>query len=834
MADNRPVYTKELNDIVKYVTSTLISKYPSSVITPDYYIYAFLKMRNCTVNGVLVSYMTTSNEKDMVMLYSEVLEKHMLSLPLDDSIIPVDSEELTKCFSDAINEMNEMQETKLCSIHLFLALLNPINGETPISRSFNAININYDRIKSKYQSALYPPSKTNNSTPSSSTANKKQKKAEPNPQQQQQNSNEAINEYTRDLTQLAKEGKVDNLIGREKELNKLISTLARRRKNNAVIIGLGGVGKSAIVNGLAHRITKGNVPEFLKGKKILSLNILSIVGGTTYRGMFEERVNKLFTELENSKSCILFIDDMQQIFKSGGREKDGDMSGMITRILENGNIRVIGTMTTKDYRNAIESNSSLSSRFQKIVVEQCTIPEAEHIINKVKDDYEKFHKVRYTPKALSTAVIMAERYFPERCLPDSAIDVIDVAGAKATMCAEKPKDIEDLKSEIQALENNKQKYIADGKWDDANYTIKSINEKKSELANKNREYEEWSNTNFKEITEVEISEAISELTSIPVSKMSTDERQKIIALPDILKKNVIGQDEAIDKICKLIKRNKAGLGIKDKPIASVLAIGGTGVGKTLIAKKLAEELFGTKNALIRIDMSEYSDKSSVSKLTGSNPGYVGFENGGYLTEAVKNKKYCVLLLDEIEKANEEVYNLFLQLFDEGRLTDSAGQTVNFKNVIVIMTSNVGAREAASFGGGIGFSKDSEATTEAILRKKLEGKFTPEFLNRLDGIIYFNSLDEAQIKKIVELELNKLKERVAENSVSFTYDDNVVDFIAEKANEEKKFGARPIIRIIESEITDKLTDEILSVEQGMDVSYTLTCENNTIMVRKSEK
>ena len=575
-------------------------------------------------------------------------------------------------------------------------------------------------------------------------------------------------------------------------------------------------------------IVSENVPEILEGKEIVMIDIMSIVSGTNFRGMLEERVKGLFDELKSSKKYILFIDDMQNVLKSGSKDKDTDLSGMIGDILSGGDVRVIGTITPKEYRNCIESNTSLNSKLQKLVVEPSNEKEAFEIISKSKDTYEKYHNVKYTDEAIRKSIEFAERYITDRSLPDSAFDVIDLAGASAAVSAKESEKLIGLKKSLEKIEQDKTNALNEGEFEKIDSLTSEENKINKEIADFKRQQN--ANNEPHVIDENDIAETISNMTGIPISKLSSTEKKKIAHIDDVLKKYVIGQDEAVDAICKVIKRNKVGLGDKTKTLANIFLCGRSGTGKSYLAKKLAEEVFGDEKALIRIDMSEYSEKNSVSKLLGAAPSYVGFEKGGQLTEAVKNKQHCVLLLDEIEKADEEVYNVFLQLFDEGRLTDSAGQTINFKNVIVLMTSNIGAKQASELGGGVGFNTDESANKKSIIEKALRQRFTPEFLNRLDKIVYFNDLTDDNLKTIVKLEVKKLDNRLNDLHYKLKCDSKVIDLLHKKAIKQKEFGARPIRRLIQDGLEDKITDLMLENDYKPNYEFSAICTNDKIEIK----
>ena len=502
---------------------------------------------------------------------------------------------------------------------------------------------------------------------------------------------------------------------------------------------------------------------------------------------------------------------MQNIVRNTGKDKDGDLSDVIGRILTEGDVRVIGTIPFKDYRNGIENNSALSTKLQKIIVEPSSKEETFEILKSNKGYYENFHHVKFDDACLLKAVKLAKRYITNNSLPDSAIDVIDLTGASISLNNEQSISLKALKEKLKSFDTEKKNAMNSGNFEKLDEIAKKESQLQKDISDMKKIIDNDESTWIK-VTEDDIADTVSAITTIPVSKLSDSNKTTILHIDEILKKDVIGQDEAINDISKAIKRSRAGFSDNNRCI-SLMLIGKSGVGKTLIAKKLAENVFGDEKALVRFDMSEYQDKTSVNKLLGSSAGYVGYENGGLLTEAVKNKPYCVLLFDEIEKADESIYNVFLQLFDEGRLTDNNGTTVNFKNVIVIMTSNVGAKQASELGNGVGFQSNEEENKKAIIEKSLKNKFNPEFLNRIDKIIHFNSLTDENIKAITALELDKLTNRVKENGVNLTYNSDVVDYVFKKAIREKEYGARPVMRIIQDNISDKIVDMVLESDNN---------------------
>jgi ATP-dependent Clp protease ATP-binding subunit ClpC len=614
-----------------------------------------------------------------------------------------------------------------------------------------------------------------------------------------------LDEFTTDFTKLAREGKLDPVVGREGELKRIAQVLSRRKKNNPVLVGKAGVGKTAIVEGLAQNIVNQLVPDTLYNKRLLSLEMGAIVAGTKYRGEFEERLKKIIDELKKVDNVILYVDEIHTMVGAGGTSGSLDAANILKPALSRGEISCIGSTTLDEYRK-IEKDAALERRFQKVMIEEPSLEDTRTILYNIKSTYEDYHQVEYTDDAIEACLKLSDRYMTDRAFPDKAIDAMDEAGSSVRINDEIPKEILDLEKQLKLVIKNKNKKVSEQDFEGAadEYKIQTDIEKKIEEYHNNKP----KNVVRKKVTSEDIAQVVSIMTGIPSKNISQDDTDKLINLGNEMKTDVIGQDDAVDKIVRSVLRNKAGLGDTKRPIGTFLFLGPTGVGKTYIAKKLAEKLFNSDKDMVRIDMSEYMEKHSVSRLVGAPPGYVGHEEAGQLTEAVRRKPYSIILLDEIEKAHPDVSNILLQIFEDGILTDSQGKTVNFKNTVIIMTSNVGSREAMNRGGGIGFTENKEAMSKSVIDRALKNKFAPEFLNRIDEIINFESLGKDEIRKIIDLELNKFVVRLNENGLDIEFDDSTKDFLFEKGWDES-LGARPLKRAIQKYIEDEVSIKLIT-------------------------
>ncbi|MDZ4822283.1 MAG: ATP-dependent Clp protease ATP-binding subunit [Flavobacteriales bacterium] len=649
-----------------------------------------------------------------------------------------------------------------------------------------------------------------------------------------------LDNFGRDLTKLGEDGKLDAIVGREKEIERVSQILARRKKNNPILIGEPGVGKSAIAEGLALRIIQKKVSRVLFNKRIVTLDIASLVAGTKYRGQFEERMKAVMNELEKSPDVILFIDEIHTIVGAGGASGSLDASNMFKPALARGEIQCIGATTLDEYRQYIEKDGALERRFQKVIVDPTTVAETIQILNNIKDKYEDHHSVTYTDEAILACVKLTTRYITDRHLPDKAIDALDESGSRVHLNnINVPKEIIDIEKSIEDVKEDKNRVVRSQKYEEAAKLRDKERQLQEKLEAAKKKWEEETRSHRVTVTQTNVEEVVAMMTGIPVQRVAEKESGRLARMDKELEGTVVGQSQAILKVVKAIKRNRAGLKDPNRPIGSFIFLGPTGVGKTQLAKELAKFLFDTEEALIRIDMSEYMEKFAVSRLIGAPPGYIGYEEGGQLTEKVRRRPYSIILLDEIEKAHPDVFNLLLQALDDGQMTDSLGRKIDFKNSIIIMTSNIGARQLSDFGTGVGFGTSSRNNQEAddkkgIIENALKKAFAPEFLNRVDDVVVFNALKKEHIFEIIDIELAKLFQRIIELGYTIKLTDTAKDHVAEKGYDEK-FGARPLKRAIQKYLEDPLAEEIINgnVKAGDTIFVDYNKEEDKI-VMKAEK
>ena len=713
-------------------------------------------------------------------------------------------------------EAKLFQSSLINTAHLLLCILR--NENDPTAKIFNNMEVNYNVVKDEYKSIIgkddFSEESETDHSETSEIEDLKSSKSSAKSKSSKKSKTPVLDNFGKDLTLMAENNELDPIIGREVEIQRVSQILSRRKKNNPLLIGEPGVGKSAIAEGLAIRIIKKKVSRVLFNKRIISLDLASLVAGTKYRGQFEERMKAVMNELEKNSDVILFIDEIHTIVGAGGATGSLDASNMFKPALARGTIQCIGATTLDEYRNSIEKDGALERRFQKIIVEQTNEEETLEILKNIKDKYEDHHNVIYTDEALLACVKLTSRYMTDRHLPDKAIDALDEAGSRVHLTnLDVPLHITDLESELDNVKNDKNQAVKNQKYEQA----ASFRDKEKIIEKKLNSaqilWEEECKKNKEIVNEESIADVVSMMTGIPLNKLKQSESNKLSKLTSIVKKSIIGQDKAIEKVVKSIQRNRAGLKDPKKPIGSFIFLGQTGVGKTQLAKILAKELFDSEDALIRVDMSEYMEKFAISRLIGAPPGYVGYEDGGQLTEKIRRKPYAVVLLDEIEKAHPDVFNMLLQVLDDGFLTDSLGRKIDFTNCVIIMTSNIGVKKIQDFGSGVGFGTTAKKSQEDSFTRKtiinaLQKKFAPEFLNRIDEVIIFNALSKENIHKIIDIELSKLYERIEELGYKIKLSKKAKDFLAEKGY-DKKYGARPLKRTIQKHVEDLIASEILN-------------------------
>jgi len=748
----------------------------------------------------------------------------------------IPTRQVEQIFRRAGIEASRMESAEVQPEHVFLALLR--DEASPITQALEQYGIRYANVLEVFRGE--PPTAMSSSEPFEPSEPSPRRGAGSSYRASQRSRTPILDNFGRDLTQMAAEGKLDPVIGREREIERVAQVLSRRKKNNPVLIGEPGVGKTAIVEGLALRIVQRKVSRVLMGKRIVALDLTALVAGTKYRGQFEERMKSVLAELEKSPEVIIFIDELHTIIGAGGASGSLDASNIFKPALARGEIQVIGATTLDEYRKYIEKDGALERRFQKIMVDPPTEGETIQILRQLKDRYEEHHHVYYTDEAIEACVRLSGRYITDRQFPDKALDVLDEAGARVYMAnLQLPAEILDLEKRIEEVRERKNQVVRTQRFEEA-ASLRDLEKRLQDQleAAKARWEEELKTKRFK-VDADDIAEVVASMTGIPVQKIGEGDIQRLARMADYLRSRIVGQDEAIERVTRAIRRARAGLKNLRKPIASFIFLGPTGVGKTELARALAEYLFEGQEALIRIDMSEYMEKFSVSRLIGAPPGYVGYDEGGQLTEAVRRKPYSVVLFDEIEKAHPDVFNLLLQVLDDGTLTDRLGRRVDFRNTIIIMTSNVGAKELKEFGTGVGFvtkarqDKQQEAMRE-VLDRALRRVFRPEFLNRIDDIIVFNPLTKDLALTILEIQLDELRKRLAEKHWEIEVTQEAKQFMVEKGYDEQ-FGARPLQRVIQRYLEERLADLVIEhrIEGSAHFVADVSADGTTIEVKLKE-
>lgn len=747
-------------------------------------------------------------------------------------------------------EAKLFQSTSINTAHLLLCILR--NENDPTTKLLNKLKVDYDNVKEQFKFMITneddfidePKAESfSDDEPTEDDESKQNPFSQSGSKSTKKSKTPVLDNFGRDLTVMAEEGKLDPVVGREKEIQRVSQILSRRKKNNPLLIGEPGVGKSAIAEGLALRIVKRKVSRILFNKRVVTLDLASLVAGTKYRGQFEERMKAVMNELEKNDDIILFIDEIHTIVGAGGATGSLDASNMFKPALARGEIQCIGATTLDEYRQYIEKDGALERRFQKVIVEPTSVEETIEILNNIKGKYEEHHNVDYTDEAIEACVKLTNRYMTERFLPDKAIDALDEAGSRVHITnIDVPKQILELEKKLEEVKETKNTVVKKQKYEEAAKLRDDEKRLEKELAIAQEKWEEETKQHREIVTEDNVADVVSMMTGIPVNRIAQTESNKLAQLPQLIKGKVIGQDDAVAKVVKAIQRNRAGLKDPNKPIGSFIFLGQTGVGKTQLAKVLARELFDSEDALVRIDMSEYMEKFAISRLIGAPPGYVGYEEGGQLTEKVRRKPYAVILLDEIEKAHPDVFNMLLQVLDDGYLTDSLGRKIDFRNTIIIMTSNIGARKLKDFGQGVGFgtaAKTAQAddNSRSIIENALKKAFAPEFLNRIDDVMVFNALEKEDINKIIDIELAFLIKRIKDLGYELKLSKKAKDYIAEKGF-DKQYGARPLKRAIQKYIEDALAEEIINsqLQDGDTIIMDLDAKSDelTIKIEKPKK
>ena len=806
-------------------------------VSAEHLLLGLIKLNEGTglriINEFQLDLKSIKTEIDVLLEKSSVTQLENANLPL--------LKQTENIIKQSYLEAKQFKSSLIGTAHILLTILR--YEDCAACKILNKYGIMYENARDEYEIILeeskgpraeFPGSSSEEEEPFSSPSSKKPTDSK--------SKTPVLDNFGRDLTKMAELGKLDPIVGREKEIERVSQILSRRKKNNPILIGEPGVGKSAIAEGLALRIVQRKVSRVLFNKRIMSLDLASLVAGTKYRGQFEERMKAVMQEIEKNPDVILFIDEIHTIIGAGGASGSLDASNMFKPALARGELQAIGATTLDEYRQHIEKDGALERRFQKVIIEPTNADETFQILMNIKERYEEHHSVNYSEDAIKACVKLTERYITDRHLPDKAIDALDEVGSRVHITnINVPKEITEIETRVEELKEEKANVIRSQQYEKAAELRDDERKLLEKLEAAKLKWEEESKNNKIEVTEEHVAEVVSMMCGIPVTKVSQSETGKLVVMSDEIKSLVIGQDEAVDKVVKAIQRNRAGLKDPNKPIGSFFFLGPTGVGKTQLAKILAKKLFDTEEALIRIDMSEYMEKFSLSRLVGAPPGYVGYEEGGQLTEKVRRKPYSIILLDEIEKAHPDVFNLLLQVLDDGHMTDGLGRKIDFKNTILIMTSNIGARQLADFGTGVGFGtqaqqESKEDNVKSVIQNALRKAFSPEFLNRIDDMIMFKSLGRKEIHSIIDIELTNLYDRILSLGYGISLTEKAKEFIVDQGYDEK-FGARPLKRAIQKYIEDPLAEEIIksTFKEGEKVSMDLNkAKDGLVVIKKKTK
>ncbi|MBN1158385.1 MAG: ATP-dependent Clp protease ATP-binding subunit [Bacteroidales bacterium] len=833
-------FSQRIKDVLSYSKEEAI-RLGNKEIAPEHLLLGILREGEGVAIDVLVSLGTN--------LYQ--LKKDLESVVAPDGpikITDIDNIPLLKTSERILKlvylEAKSFKKTTIDTGHLLLALMKDENSR--VTRILDEHSVDYGKVRRELQNEHLVDSEDNepradysqeDDEPISSFGPQGSKKPSPESTPKTNSDTPVLDNFGIDLTRAAEEDRMDPIVGREKEIERLAQILSRRKKNNPILIGEPGVGKSAIVEGLALRIIQKKVSRVLFGKRVVTLDLAAIVAGTKYRGQFEERMKAILNELSKTTNVVLFIDEIHTIVGAGGATGSLDAANMLKPALARGDIQCIGATTLDEYRQHIEKDGALERRFQKVMIEPTSPEETIEILNNIKERYEDHHNVIYTEEAIEACVKLTNRYISDRHLPDKAIDALDESGSRVHISnIHVPEKILELEKEIEEIKKEKIKAVKNQNFEKAASFRDKEKEHLEMLEDEKLKWEKELTRNRQEVNAEKVAEVVAMMTGVPVQRIALEEGQRLLRMADELKGSVVGQDEAIAKIVKSIQRNRAGLKDPNKPIGTFIFLGPTGVGKTQLAKVLARYLFDSYNNLIRIDMSEYMEKFSVSRLVGAPPGYIGYEEGGQLTEKVRRRPYSVVLLDEIEKAHPDVYNILLQVLDEGQLTDSLGRQVDFRNTILIMTSNIGTRQLKDFGQGVGFSTGSKQASsheyaKSVIQNALKKAFSPEFLNRLDDVVIFNALDREHIHLIIDIELQGLYQRIHSMGYKIIISDAAKDYIAEKGY-DVQFGARPLKRALQKYLEDPMAEVIIKsdLKQGDTIAVSFNNQKEKILIK----